>query len=106
MLLCCALRSDIADRDLPLWLLNDGVLVISHHLEGSLGEWSSTLVLLDRDVIEFVVVIERLDGADNGGCTGTECLIHASLLNCLDHLLDFEVADRHFELAEVSHDIY
>ncbi len=76
--------------ELPLRAGNNAVLQVSHHLQNSLGQLSSSLLLVDGDFVGFALVDKRLNGRDDGCGTSTESLIYTLLLAGFHKLLDLE----------------
>ena len=98
--------SHVADWNLPLWLLDHTILQIVHDFESSLSQFSSAFILLDRNLVGLSTVVEGLHWTDDCGCTCTEGLVHTALFSRFNHFLDFEVSHCHFELLQVSHQLY
>ena len=66
------------------------VLQVSHHLQDRLGQFSSTLVLLNRDIEGLVVVHERLYWSHYSGGSSTEGFVYSLLLACAHEFLYLE----------------
>ena len=66
------------------------VLQVSHHFQDRLGQFSSTLVLLNRDIEGFVVVNERLYWSHDSGGASTEGFVDPLLLACAHEFLYLE----------------
>ena len=82
--------SNLADWDLPLWLLGHAVVQVDHHLKHALGQLSCTLLLLDWNVVHNVVVFKLAHWSHNGGSACSKCLVHAVFLDSLNHFLHLE----------------
>jgi hypothetical protein len=76
--------------ELPCRAGDESVLKVSHHLQDRLGQFSSTLVLLNRDFVGLVFVHEGLDGSYYCGGTSTEGLVDPLLLACAHEFLYFK----------------